>query len=67
MHVRINESICSGCGICVDTCPDIFQIGEDGLAKVVVEAVPCDLEEACYDAVAQCPTEAIVITIARGV
>ncbi len=67
MNVCIDESMCSGCGICVDTCPEIFEIGEDGLAKVLVETVPGDREDACHEAAAQCPTEAITIAIAGRV
>jgi ferredoxin len=67
MHVCIDESTCSGCGLCVDACPEVFEIGEDGLARVLIETVPSDMEDACYEAAAQCPTEAITIAVAGRV
>lgn len=62
MKVTVDESLCSACGVCEETCPEVFEIGEDDLAKVKVETVPSDAEEACRDAAEQCPSEAITIT-----
>jgi len=65
MKATVDESLCSECGVCVDTCPEVFEIGDDGLATVHVETVPSDAEDACRDAAEQCPTEAITITEAE--
>jgi ferredoxin len=62
MKVTVDESFCSGCGVCEDTCPGVFEIGEGGVAKVLVETVPSDAEDDCREAADQCPTEAITIT-----
>ena len=37
MKVRI-EDTCTSCGLCVDTCPDVFEMGDD-LAQVKVDEV----------------------------
>ncbi len=59
MTVKIEDS-CTACGLCVDTCPDVFQMG-DTMAEVVVEEVPAELEDAVQQAADECPVEAIII------
>lgn len=59
MNVRIEDS-CSACGLCVDTCPDVFEMGSD-IAEVIVDVVPPGLEEAVQEAADECPVEAIIV------
>ena len=59
MKVRI-EDTCTACGLCVDTCPEVFQMGPE-MAQVIVDEVPAELEEAAQQAADECPVEAIVI------
>ncbi len=61
MHIRIDEELCTGCEVCVDTCPNLFEMGENGIAKVIVVEVPTDEEECAKDAADNCPTEAIIV------
>jgi ferredoxin len=42
MRVRI-EDTCTACGLCVDTCPDVFEMGSD-MAEVTVDEVPPEFE-----------------------
>ena len=62
MRVTVDESLCSGCAVCEVTCPEVFMIGDDGIATVLVESVPSGVEEACREAADECPSEAITIT-----
>jgi ferredoxin len=62
MKVTVDESLCSGCSVCEETCPEVFEIGDDGIATVLVEMVPSDVEDACRQAADECPCEAIMIT-----
>ena len=32
--VTIDEAACVGCGLCVNVCPDVFELTDDGIAKV---------------------------------
>ena len=32
--VKINKEECIGCGACVSTCGEVFEMGDDGKAKV---------------------------------
>lgn len=59
MKVKIDEEKCTGCGICSDTCPEIFELGDDDLAHVK-KSNPTDMNCA-KEAAESCPTEAIII------
>ena len=61
MKVCVDPELCTGCGPCVDICPEAFELNVDGIAVVKVNEVPPDLEQACREAAENCPTEAIVI------
>jgi ferredoxin len=59
MRVRI-EDTCTACGLCVDTCSDVFEMGSD-MAEVTVDDVPAEFEEAVQQAADECPVEAIIV------
>ncbi len=61
MKARVDEELCTGCGLCEETCPEVFEMGEDSIAKVKVDVVPAEAEETCREAAEQCPVEAIQI------
>ncbi len=52
--VRVDQSLCIGCGACAGTYPDDFQIGDSGLAEPVTG-------EGDEDAVNVCPVGAISV------
>ena len=59
MNVRI-EDTCTACGLCVDTCPEVFEMGTD-MAQVVVDKVQPEYEDAVQQAADECPVEAIIV------
>jgi len=59
MNVKI-EDTCTACGLCVDTCPEVFEMGTD-MAQVVVDEVPPEYEDAVQQAADECPVEAIIV------
>jgi len=59
MKVRI-EDTCTSCGLCCDTCPEVFEMGTER-ADVKVEEVPPEHEDTVQQAADECPVEAIVI------
>lgn len=58
MRIRIDESQCTGCGICVHICPGIFELGDDGLAHVKNPGAGQDCVGEARDS---CPSEAIIL------
>lgn len=56
----VDSELCIGCGLCIDTCPNVYS-WDDGeeKARVIVDEVPEDLEEDSMEALENCPTEAI--------
>jgi ferredoxin len=54
--INIDDSLCTGCGLCVSNCPDVFEIGDDNIAHVVaVKSINCNVK----DVAEQCPVSAI--------
>ena len=59
MKVTI-EDTCTACGLCVDTCPEVFEMGDE-TAQVIVDEVLAEYEDAVQQAADECPVEAIII------
>jgi ferredoxin len=56
MQVTVDQALCSGCGLCIELCPDIFAWGSEGKVRVVKQESESSSIE---DAADQCPMEAI--------
>jgi len=60
MRVSVDEDLCTGCELCVETCPDVFEMSGD-TAIVKIEDVPEDAEDCTKQAADECPVEAILV------
>jgi ferredoxin len=58
---KIDHNLCTGDAICVDICPEVFELRDDGLAYVIDDDPDPSLDDAIRDAVDSCPAEAISI------
>ncbi len=54
------EDTCTACGLCIDTCPEVFDMGDE-MAIVIVDEVPEEFEEVAQQAADECPVEAIIV------
>ena len=61
MKVCVDKELCSGSGICIETCPEIFELDEQGTTSAKNEQVSSELEQACRNAAEGCPSGAIKI------
>ena len=59
-RISVDRSLCSGYGVCESIAPDVFELGDDGLAVV---RTGMSEDEAVQEACDSCPAGAI--TIAR--
>lgn len=60
MKVKIDADTCTACGLCSDSVPEVFKMGDDN-AEVVSATVSSAQEEAVREAAEDCPVEAIII------
>ena len=79
MRVWIDQDLCTGDGLCVDHCHDVFTLLEDGIAYVVQQGqvlhdpggsgsladVDVKHEQKVIDAALACPGECIFIELQR--
>ena len=60
MKIKIDPDLCTGDEICVQMCPEVFEM-EDDKAIVLQEEVPEELQDSVREAADSCPSEAIII------
>ena len=59
MKTKVDKDLCIECGLCVSTCPDVYQYDDDGKAEAINEDVSKEHEDEVTDCVDGCPTSAI--------
>ncbi len=60
MKAVVDKDLCTGCELCIQTCPDVFEL-EGDTASVKVDPVPSGSEDCAKQAADECPVEAIKI------
>ena len=60
MRVEVDKETCTGCGVCVDMCPDVFEL-EGEVAQAKVSDVPAEFEDAVKESAEACPSESIKV------
>jgi ferredoxin len=44
MKATLDRDGCISCGLCAETCPEVFRMADDGVAEVIREDVPKEVE-----------------------
>lgn len=60
MKAIVDKETCIGCGLCPETCPEVFKM-EGDKAVVHVDSVPEEVEDSCKKAADECPVNAITV------
>lgn len=61
MRAVVDRDLCIGCGLCEDTCPEVFRLEDDGIALVLGDAIAAEVYGSARDAMDLCPVEAITL------
>ena len=61
MKVVVDFDKCDSHAICMSTCPDVFEVRDDGFLYILDETPGEDQRDAIEQAAANCPTGAITI------
>ena len=62
MHAKIDRDSCISCGQCIEICPEVFYMADDGLADVHLDPIPKDMQQEAAEAGASCPVSVISVT-----
>lgn len=61
MRVVVDRDLCEGNAVCMKVCPDVFVVGDDDQARVLIEEPSEDLRDQVEAAVRRCPRQALAI------
>jgi ferredoxin len=56
--VSVDSSTCVGCGLCEQSCPEVFEVQGDGIAHV--KAHSCSIHD-LQEVAEQCPVNSIKV------
>ncbi len=61
MRVEVDRDLCESNAVCVGIAPDVFDLGDDDLARVLVDEVPHGRADEVREAVGLCPKIALTL------
>lgn len=61
MKAYLDREGCISCGLCAETCPEVFRMADDGIAEVYIDEVPTEVEDTAVEAQDGCPVSVITV------
>ncbi len=61
MKATLDRDGCISCGLCAETCPEVFRMADDGVAEVIREDVPKEVEDKAVECQENCPVSVIAV------
>jgi ferredoxin len=62
MKVEVDANTCTGCAVCTDLVPEVFELNDDNICIVKTPEVPAGLEEKVQEAADSCPVTCITVS-----
>jgi ferredoxin len=59
LRVIADRGACCGYGVCAEICPEIYQVDDIGVVKLLTDIVPEGLEVKAKEAASACPQSAL--------
>jgi len=59
MNPKVDAETCIGCGLCEETCPEVFKLNDDNIAEVINPSPGAELEDKVRESADACPVDAI--------
>lgn len=60
MKASVDKELCTGCELCVSSCPDVFEMDGES-ARVKVDVIADAAEDCVQQAAEDCPASAIKV------
>jgi ferredoxin len=61
MRIVVDKDLCEGNAVCMKVAPEVFVVGDDDQARILIERPDEDLREKVEAAVRRCPRQAIAL------
>ena len=58
MRAYVDQDVCIGCGLCASTCPEVFEMNDEGKAEAVDDTTD-ENRDGVLEAIENCPVSAI--------
>lgn len=62
MKVEVDGNVCTGCAVCTDLVPEVFELNEDNICVPKSPHVPAGFEAKVQEAADSCPVTCITVS-----
>jgi ferredoxin len=66
MKAHVDRRRCQSAALCVSVAPDVFDLGDDGVAVALHDQLPDELTVDAEEAVAACPAAALALGVDKS-